>query len=702
MVKNISKKFIAILVVLILVAGVFSPISKVYADFMISSAQLHDNGEVGRNLLHLANDGTFKAVVTHYVTYTGNDGREYPAYCLNKELPGVGDKPGYTVNVSSAVNDQRVYRVIVNGFPYKSASELGVNNDGDAFQATKQAVYCVLYGTDPNTNFKGANARGNKIVNAIKNLVNIGYNGSQTYSEARVDINKDGDLTKDKLNGENYYVQTYKVSSPQEITDSYNVAISSLPEGTKILNSDNQEQSSFSGNNQTVKIAVPEKEIKGEISGNIGFSNVKVKTYPILYGQTTISGTQDYALAGDPYELTRSAATLSLSIAPSTLIKTERGTTTGVKGAEYTIFKDVNENKKYDSEDTPVKTVTTGDKGKVTLTDLSAGMYVAKETKAPEGYNLDSVDQAFEIKPNTSSVTIKSDDSPITTTVTLKKQSNDKSDLTGKEAGTPLAGAEFNIYDKNHVLLKTVTTDENGQFQDVMRYGTYYVKEVKAPEWYLLDDKEQVISVQKQGEPVTLTFGDNAVQLGTTIEKTGIVQAQPNDEIKYDFPVVRNDSNVSVDNFTWSDELPTDYIRITKLYTGTWNEKLNYKVLYKLNNSEIWQEYKNPDSEDGTYSTEQNNFIDFTTVQSGDSYITDFKVEFGTVKPGFEAVEKPFIFAKVLPTVKANDTWTNYTKIESTYTSNNGNTKELKSHDDWTTTSYSAKLSITKLPKTGF
>lgn len=700
MVKNISKKFIAILAILILIAGVFSPISKVYADFMIASADLHDNGEVGRNLLHKADDGTFKAVITHYVTYTHN-GIEYPAYCLNKELPGAeGVSGGYTVNVSSAVDNQKVYRVIINGFPYKSASELGVETDGDAFQATKQAVYCVLYGTDPRTNFKGVNARGDKIVNAIINLTDIGNNGSQTYSEARVDITKEGDLTKEKLNNENYYVQTYEVSSPQEMGGTYTMVTTGLPAGTKILDVNNNEQTTFSGVS-TVKVAIPENEISGTISGQVRVNDVQCKTYPILYGNTTVAGTQNYALAGDPYEIANSRTDLTLKINAPTLIKTERGTTTGVKGAEYTIFRDTNENKKYDAEDTPVKTVTTGDNGKVTLTDLTAGMYVAKETKAPEGYNLDSVDQAFEVKPNTTAVTVKSDDSPITAPVTIMKQSNDKSNVTGTEAGTPLAGAEFNIYDKNHVLLKKVTTDENGQIQDTMRYGTYYVQEVKAPEWYLLDDKEQVISIQKQGEPVTLTFGDNAVQLGTTIEKEGIVQAQPNDEIRYDFPVVRNDSNVSVDNFTWSDELPTDYIRITKLYTGTWNEKLNYKVLYKLNNSEIWQEYKNPDSEDGTYSTDENHFIDFTTVQSGDSYITDFKLEFGTVKPGFEAVEKPFIFAKVLP-VKANDTWTNYTKIESTYTSNHDTTVELRAHDDWTTTSYSAKLSIKKLPKTGF
>lgn len=322
MVKNISKKFIAILAILILIAGVFSPISKVYADFMIASADLHDNGEVGRNLLHKADDGTFKAVITHYVTYTYN-GNEYPAYCLNKDLPGVGETSDYTVNVSSAVTNQKVYRVIINGFPYKSASELGVETDGDAFQATKQAVYCVLDGTDPRTNFKGANARGDKIVNAIINLTDIGNNGSQTYSEARVDITKEGDLTKEKLNNKNYYVQTFKVTSPQEMGGTYDAVIAGLPVGTKVMNENNEEQKNFSGET-IIKVAIPEDEITGTINGKLVLQNVKCKTYPILYGNTTVAGTQDYALAGDPYELYNSNADLTLKINAPTLIKTER------------------------------------------------------------------------------------------------------------------------------------------------------------------------------------------------------------------------------------------------------------------------------------------------------------------------------------------------------------------------------------------
>ena len=148
---------------------------------------------------------------------------------------------------------------------------------------------------------------------------------------------------------------------------------------------------------------------------------------------------------------------------------------------------------------------------------------------------------------------------------------------------------------------------------------------------------------------------------------------------------------MALDNFTWTDNLPYEYVRITKLFTGTYNEDLDYIVKYKTNKSEDYIEY-------GKYNTQKNNYIDFTKVELlDDEYITDYKVEFGTVMPGFEAVEKPFIFAKVLPTVKADDRWVNYTSLT-------GNYKEHKLEDkaDWPTISYVKKLEIKKLPRTGF
>lgn len=62
-----------------------------------------------------------------------------------------------------------------------------------------------------------------------------------------------------------------------------------------------------------------------------------------------------------------------------------------------------------------------------------------------------------------------------------------------------------------------------------------------------------------------------------------------------------------MDNFTWPDNLPYNYVRITKLFTGTYNEDLDYIVKYKTNKSEDYKEY-------GTYNTQKNNYIDFTEV----------------------------------------------------------------------------------------
>ena len=100
---------------------------------------------------------------------------------------------------------------------------------------------------------------------------------------------------------------------------------------------------------------------------------------------------------------------------------------------------------------------------------------------------------------------------------------------------------------------------------------------------------------------------------GLDIDKNGIEQAQANDEIKYSFNSLKNTSNVALDNFTWTDNLPYDYVRITKLFTGTYNEDLDYIVKYKTNKSEDYIEY-------GKFNTQKNNYIDFTKLAKCKKY----------------------------------------------------------------------------------
>ncbi len=97
---------------------------------------------------------------------------------------------------------------------------------------------------------------------------------------------------------------------------------------------------------------------------------------------------------------------------------------------------------------------------------------------------------------------------------------------------------------------------------------------------------------------VPITIENTSVDIGLDIDKNGVVQAQPNDEIKYGFNTLKNTSNVALDNFTWTDNLPYDYVRITKLFTGTYNEDLDYIVKYKTNKSEDYIEY-------GKYNTQK-------------------------------------------------------------------------------------------------
>ena len=78
------------------------------------------------------------------------DGVEYPVYCLNKGKKGVEAGFEYTVDVNQLISNQKVWRAIINGYPYKSISELGCNTEEEAYLATKQAVYCMLTNRDVN------------------------------------------------------------------------------------------------------------------------------------------------------------------------------------------------------------------------------------------------------------------------------------------------------------------------------------------------------------------------------------------------------------------------------------------------------------------------------------------------------------------------------------------------------------------------
>ena len=128
---------------------------------------------------------------------------------------GVGSEVGeYGVDIDSVIDDERIWRVAINGYPYQTPEAMGVENKYDAFVATKQAIYSIIYGTDVESYYNGADSRGVAIKNAISRLVDIGRNGSQTRYNTDVEVYKDGGFYEDG----DYYSQKYRVKAPVELS----------------------------------------------------------------------------------------------------------------------------------------------------------------------------------------------------------------------------------------------------------------------------------------------------------------------------------------------------------------------------------------------------------------------------------------------------------------------------------------------------
>ena len=185
-------------------------------------------------------------------------------------------------------------------------------------------------------------------------------------------------------------------------------------------------------------------------------------------------------------------------------------------------------------------------------------------------------------------------------------------------------------------------------------------------------------------------YNDN-VDIDIEIEKRGFIETQGKDNIYYDFKNIHNNSNVALDIFTWIDVIPTDAVRIDKVYTVTWNEDIFYSVYYKTNKKDYKQFIENLDSRK-VYE------LDFKDIAlENDEYITEFKFEFGTVKSDFHELEKPIVYVDVLDNLKNGYKFKNKTIISGSYLE-----YFIEDYDEWNTVIYNRKVEKNKeLPKTG-
>ena len=490
--------------------------------------------------------------------------------------------------MSQIANNQMVWRVLLNGFPYKTPAEMGVPDERSAFAVTKQAVYAVLDGRDT-SRYSGVDEIGNQMADAVRRLVDIGRNGTQTYQDPVINVSSISPAGVDSIDS-NYISQTFNVSSEVNMKD-INVILDtfSAPTGTKVTDINNNERTNFD-KGENFKVLVPRENIKDEITVQFTLSG-QCETYPILFGKAPNDNVQDYVLTTDPF--------------------------------------------------------------------------VVSTAKSQMNY-----------KPSVD--------------IEIDKISSGESEITGKGEGEPLEGAKFNVKSEDGSFNKDYYTDANGKITlSNMDIQKYIITELESAKYYLLNKDTQVeVTPEHDGDDQKVVFENTPVDIKVNVDKDSDKgEVQGNEILTYTIDNIKNLSNVPLDNFTLTDDLP-DEVRLQKLQTGTYNEDLKYSIYYNTNKRENIKLQDN-------LSTKVNNEIDFTNLElAKDEYVTQFQLKFGTVKIGFSNVEEMTVTTKAIEGLEKDSVFENNVNVEGTYID-----VPTEDEDDVPTKVYENVLKVTKVSK---
>jgi hypothetical protein len=354
----------------------------------INTANIISGGDCGSLLI-------YKGVVVkaYYAEYI-QDGISYPAYCLDKTKQGVTNDLSYSVSVNEAITDVKLWRIITNGYPYKTIEELGCASKEEAFTATKQAIYCYIHGNNPQ-DYTPIGEAGNRTLNALNKILNDAENCQETQISNNIKINKEKEQFEVDENQTEYVSKTYSINAGTTITN-YKITLDStqnaLPEGIKITDINNNQKDEFE-QNEKFKILIPIKELTEDGKFNINIQT-KINNKPVLYGKAENISYQDYALTAATYE-DASGNTTDTYYKNETkikIIKQDKETEERLENVEFKVL-DKDKNVIY-------MNLKTDANGEIIINNLIPGKYFIQEINSKDGYVLNDDLLEIEVKYN--------------------------------------------------------------------------------------------------------------------------------------------------------------------------------------------------------------------------------------------------------------------------------------------------------------
>ena len=240
------------------------------------------------------------------------------------------------------------------------------------------------------------------------------------------------------------------------------------------------------------------KPIEGKIITTYGDSG-KIKLPLGKYYLKETVAPEGYELNEEliPFEVTTNGRnTVTVKNTPKTGLLTVKKTDNGgnpLLGAEFKIYAMGDEARKN-----PIYTLITDSNGKAVKTGIPYGSYVAIESRAPEGCELDNTEHTFDIPQKNEDGTVSADISiSVKNTKSRYALSIEKRDI--NDENKKLANTKFAV--RGGGFYAEVETDADGTVTvEVPAAGTYSITEIAPPVGYTLDPATYKVNVSGHTE----------------------------------------------------------------------------------------------------------------------------------------------------------------------------------------------------------
>lgn len=450
------------------------------------------------------------------------------AYCIQPAKPGPGSG---TYTITKLADNQTLAKVCYYGTDAAGAESYFVNKHSD-FSAGKRFILvhmAAAYAYGSSDAFYGTNATGQELAMDIYNycvkkpeIPDV----SMSFSDANVKAYVEGNTQRTKE-------ITFHAAGQQSVTIS-------LPSGVRFHNVSTG-STSTPGAKVTVKggtkfyLSAPltQAEDTAEVFATTMAGGLK-KDYS-AYKLTTNSSTQDLAfIFGEGVETTNK---VSLNVtwtkqAEVSIVKNDKDTGNHLAGAIYGVYRD------KECSDLITQMPETDKKGasKVIIEKTQDVVYV-KEIQPPANYQADPTVYPVDINIGKTSTKNVLDERTYAKIHLIKEDAETGANPQGDAT---LEGAVYGLYARENIvhpdgttgivhkagdLVSTLKVDRKGDAVVKDLYlGKYFVKEIQAPEGYLLDETEHDVECSYEGGTVPT--------IERTVKSAELVMKQPFQIIK--------------------------------------------------------------------------------------------------------------------------------------------------------------------------